>query len=210
MKDYMKPGKKYVKFLANYKHKTKMREVKMMSKYNNTKAENEMMTKSMEIKQGHRERFSSGISKIAKRICFGYSQDENGELIVNPEEAKIVKWIFESYLSGFSLGKIADGLYEMGIKSPTGKDKWNREAIDKLLSNEKYVGAVLLQKTVTILGVQVENKGLESRYLTSNSHSAIISLELFQDVQRAKVERSRGRNMEINTANDMLSVMSML
>ena len=98
----------------------------------------------------------------------------------------------------------------MGIKSPTGKDKWNREAIDKLLSNEKYVGAVLLQKTVTILGVQVENKGLESKYLTTNSHSAIISLELFQDVQRAKVERSRGRNMEINTANDMLSVMSML
>lgn len=171
---------------------------------------NEMMTKSMEIKQGHRERFSSGISKMAKRICFGYSQDKNGELIVNSEEAKIVKWIFESYLSGFSLGKIADGLYEMGIKSPTGKDKWNREAIDKLLSNEKYVGAVLLQKTVTILGVQFENKGLESRYLTTNNHSAIISLELFQDVQRAKVERSRGRNIEINTANDMLSVMSML
>lgn len=168
------------------------------------------MNKSLEIKQGHRERFSSGISKMAKRICFGYSQDENGELIVNPEEAKIVKWIFESYLSGYSLGKIADGLYGMGIKSPTGKDKWNREAINKLLSNEKYVGAVLLQKTVTILGVQVENKGLESRYLTTNSHSAIISLEQFQDVQRLKVERSRGRNIETNTANDMLSVMSML
>lgn len=58
-----------------------------------------------------------------------------GELAVNPDEAQMVCWIFEQYLSGKSLGKIAAGLEQQGIFSPAGKLKWNREAIDKLLSN---------------------------------------------------------------------------
>ena len=60
--------------------------------------------------------------------------------ISGPDEAKVVSWIFERYLAGDSLGKIAAGLERQGILSPTGKPKWNREAIDKLLSNEKYTG----------------------------------------------------------------------
>ena len=98
-----------------------------------------MKTRSGEIKNANKERFQNGTSKLAKRICYGYSQNDKGELIINPEEALTVMWIFESYLSGYSLGKIANELFERGVKSPTGKDKWNREAIDKLLSNEKYV-----------------------------------------------------------------------
>ena len=54
---------------------------------------------------------------------------------MNPDEAQMVCWIFEQYLSGKSLGKIAAGLERQGMPSPTGKSKWNREAIDKLLSN---------------------------------------------------------------------------
>ncbi len=57
------------------------------------------------------------------------------ELAVNPDEAQMVCWIFEQYLFGKSLGKIAAGLERQGMPSPTGKSKWNREAIDKLLSN---------------------------------------------------------------------------
>ena len=54
---------------------------------------------------------------------------------MNPDEAQRVCWIFEQYLFGKSLGKIAAGLERQGMPSPTGKSKWNREAIDKLLSN---------------------------------------------------------------------------
>ena len=61
----------------------------------------------------------------------------DGTLRVNPDEANVVRWIFEQYQLGQSLGKIADGLAQQKIPSPTGKAKWNREAIDKLLSNEK-------------------------------------------------------------------------
>jgi len=94
----------------------------------------------------------------------------DGELVVNPGEAQVVCWIFEQYLSGKSLGKIAADLEQQGILSPTGRSKWNREAIDKLLSNEKYTGRVLLQKTVSTGAVQIQNDGLMERYLYTGSH----------------------------------------
>lgn len=74
-------------------------------------------------------------------------------------------WIFERYFASDSLGKIASGLACQGIFFPTGKTEWNREAIDKLLSNEKYTGRVMLQKIISTGAVQIENDGLMDRYL---------------------------------------------
>ena len=115
--------------------------------------------KSEAIKNSLRNGFQDGSSKMAKRKCYGYEVGSDGELTVNPNEARIVCWIFEQYLAGKSLGKIAAGLEKQGILSPTSRPKWNREAIDKLLSNEKYTGRVLLQKTVSTGAVQTENNG---------------------------------------------------
>ena len=94
-----------------------------------------VIQKSEAIKSGLRKGFQDGSSKMAKRKCYGYEVGSDGELTVSPNEARIVCWIFEQYLVGNSLGKIADGLERQGIRSPTGKPRWNREAIDKLLSN---------------------------------------------------------------------------
>lgn len=105
--------------------------------------------KSEAIKASLRKGFQDGSSKMAKRRCYGYDVASDGTLVINPEEAKVVVWIFEQYKVGKSLGKIAAGLEQQGILSPTGKPKWNRETIDKLLSNEKYTGRVLLQKTIS-------------------------------------------------------------
>ena len=151
-----------------------------------------MPNKSELIKQGLHKGFTDGTSKMVDRICYGYMKDESGNLTINEAEAKTVNFIFESYLSGDSLGKIADKLFKKGIPSPTGKPKWNREAIDKLLSNEKYIGNVLLQKTVSFARIQVKNDGIEYKYLILNNHSGIISQELFDAVQAEKVTRSRG------------------
>ena len=107
--------------------------------------------KSESIKASLRDSFRTGTSKLAQRRCYGYDVDANGKLAVNIDEAAVVRWIFDRYLSGDSLGKIVDGLKEQGIPSPTGKPAWNREAISKLLSNEKYTGRVLLQKTISML-----------------------------------------------------------
>ena len=144
------------------------------------------------IRAGIREGFRNGASKYASRRCYGYEVTIDGSLVINPDEAKIVRWIFQRYLHGDSLGKIASGLEKQGILSPTGKSKWNREAIDKLLSNEKYIGCVLLQKTVSVGGCQIQNTGFQDQYLYSSNHEAIISSEIFQAVQNEK--KRRGRN----------------
>lgn len=97
--------------------------------------------KSKSIRAGLQKGFRNGTSKMAQRRCYGYDTGPDGELVINPDEAAAVRWIFDRYLKGDSLGKIAAGLAEQGILSPTGKLKWNREALNKLLSNEKYTGA---------------------------------------------------------------------
>ena len=150
-----------------------------------------MIQKSEAIKNGLRKGFQDGSSKMARRKCYGYEVGPDGELTVNPDEAQVVCWIFERYLAGDSLGKIAAGLERQGILSPTGKPKWNREAIDKLLSNEKYTGRVLLQKTVSTGAVQIENNGLMERYLYTGSHEAIISDEMFMAVWQEKLKRAK-------------------
>lgn len=94
-----------------------------------------IIEKSESIRAGLRKGFQDGTSKLAQRRCYGYDTGPDGELVVNPDEATIVCWIFERYLDGDSFGKIAAGLEEQGILSPTGKSKWNRETISKLLSN---------------------------------------------------------------------------
>lgn len=150
-----------------------------------------MLQKSEAIKSGLRKGFQDGSSKMAKRKCYGYEVSSDGELTVNPNEARIVCWIFEQYLAGNSLGKIAAGLERQGIPSPTGRPRWNREAIDKLLSNEKYTGRVMLQKTISTGAAQIENDGLMDRYLYTDTHEAIISDEMFMAVQQAKLSRSK-------------------
>lgn len=142
--------------------------------------------KSEAIKAGLRKGFQDGSSKMAKRKCYGYDITPKGDLMINHDEAETVLWIFQQYLDGKSLGKIASALGAKGILSPTGRSKWNREAIDKLLSNEKYTGRVLLQKRVSTGESQVENDGLMARYLYSDVHEAIISDELFMKVQEEK------------------------
>lgn len=152
--------------------------------------------KSELIKAGIRKSFQTGNSKLARRKCYGYDIGPDGTLRVNPDEANVVRWIFEQYQLGQSLGKIADGLAQQKIPSPTGKAKWNREAIDKLLSNEKYTGRVLLQKTISTGISQINNDGIISRYLYTETHEPIIPDELFFNVQKAKADRSKSSNNE--------------
>ena len=150
-----------------------------------------VIQKSEVIKAGLRKGFQDGSSKMVRRKCYGYEVGPDGELAVNSDEAWVVGWIFERYLAGESLGKIAAGLEKHGVLSPTGKPRWNREAIDKLLSNEKYTGRVLLQKTVSTGAVQIENDGFIDRYLYTGSHEAIIPDEMFIAVQQEKLSRSK-------------------
>ena len=146
-------------------------------------AENEDMSRS--IKWGIKRGFASGKSGYADFVCFGYQQDSKGRLIIDEPNAEIVRRLFEMRADGASLGKISNWLYEQSIPSPTGRSRWSRETISKLLKNEKYVGDVLLQKTYVrdlLSGKQIKNTGEKERYLYQHHHPAIVSRELFEKV----------------------------
>ena len=156
-------------------------------------AQQESVNKSNHIKWGLEAGYRSGSSGLAKRICYGYKKDESGELMICPEQAENVQLIYELYLSGYSLSGIAKELKQRGIDSPTGKETWTSCAIDKILSNEKYTGDVLLQKTFRrdiFSGKQIQNHGEHAQYLYENNHGGIITHEMFERVQMEKQRRS--------------------
>lgn len=86
------------------------------------------------------------------KIPYGYIL-VNGEIVIDDDKAEIVRSIFAYYLAGASLGKVVDMLFAKGISSPTGKPKWTRAAVDKLLGNAKYIPMVGL---TTYMDVQFE------------------------------------------------------
>ena len=108
-------------------------------------AESESMSRN--IKWGIRKGFQNGKSGYAGFTCYGYDNDGPGNLRINEAEAEIVRHIFLMRASGKSLGFISNWLFSNAVPSPTGRERWSRESISKLLRNEKYVGVVLLQKT---------------------------------------------------------------
>lgn len=116
----------------------------------------------------------------------------DGRLIINHKEGIIVQEIFHLYLRGDSLRQISSNLNLWGIITPRGLEKWSVETINKLLSNEKYTGNVLLQKSIVndfFSGKQVINQGQVEKYFISGSNPAIISEEQFNKVQLEKKYR---------------------
>ncbi len=95
-------------------------------------------------------RFQQGKIRVNSTRFLGYDKNENGELVVNKKEAKVVKRIFNDYLNGLSWYKIAEGLEKDRIRTATGKRKWHNSVVKNILENEKYMGDALLQKTITV------------------------------------------------------------
>ena len=148
-------------------------------------AESESMSKN--IKWGINKGFQSGKSGYADFTCFGYNRNSDGYLEINEPEADIVRKIFELRASGRSLNEISNWLYDEHIPSPTGKGRWSRETISKVLKNEKYTGDVILQKTFVcdvFSGKQSRNVGQMNRYMIHEHHPAIVSREIFEAVNK--------------------------
>ena len=139
--------------------------------------QNESESKSYAVTWGIRTRFADGSSGFANRPCYGYGKRDEGSLVPIPEEAEVVRHIFEWHRNGMSLRKIASMLEGMDIKSPRGNSKWSIETIRKILNNEKYYGDVLLQKTYIanyFAGRQAENQGKLPQYLLEGHHQPVV------------------------------------
>ena len=149
------------------------------------------------IKWGLKCGFISGNSKLYSRKCFGYQQDENGDLIIDEEAAQVVRLIYNLYLNGSSIVSIIRELESQGIKSPQGKDTWSKRSIQTILTNEKYAGHVLVGKTYSgdfPNNKQRKNRGEQEQFLMKNAHEPIIKEEMFDRVQ---AEMQRRSNTEV-------------
>ncbi len=82
-------------------------------------------------------------SRIFGRICYGFGRDENGMVFVKDNEAEVVRMIFEMSSNGYSLQNIQSELQNRGIKSPSGRDTWTRDVIDKTIKNPKYLAYII-------------------------------------------------------------------
>lgn len=155
-------------------------------------AQEESRSISENVTWGHRKRMADGKVSVAYSNFLGYDRGENGGLVVNPEQAKIIRLIYGEFLSGLSFHAIAEKLTGLGIKTPRGKDKWSQTTVRGILTNEKYKGCALLQKTYTpdfLTKKQVVNNGAVPQYYVENSHEAIIEPEIFDRVQDMVRER---------------------
>ena len=134
-----------------------------------------------------------GTSKLYNRKCYRYYNDEDGNLAIDETEAKNVRLIYNLYLQGKSVLGIVRELERLGIKSPTGKATWPKRTIDVMLSNDKYMGDVLQQKTYTIdflTKKRVNSKAIVPQYYIEDDHEAIIHKELYYQVQEEKARRA--------------------
>ncbi|MDR5586050.1 recombinase family protein [Clostridium aquiflavi] len=158
-------------------------------------AQQESQSLSQNVKLGIQYRYQQGIIQINTNRFLGYTKDENKHLIIVPEEAEIIKRIYREYLEGSSMDKIKKGLERDGILTSAGKKRWHTSTIRKILSNEKYMGDALLQKTYTVdflTKKRVKNNGVVPQYYVENSHEAIIPKEIFMQVQEELIRRSTG------------------
>lgn len=159
-----------------------------------TIAENELKTDSDRMRWSIRDRFAKGYIAIGSR-CFGYKLVGNNQLEIVPEQAEIVRRIFDMYLNGYGVCKIMRELTENRMLNGVGKVNWSMNSIRCILTNEKYMGDTLSQKSVTIDDVTYKNDGtLAKQYYIENSHPAIVSKEIFTQVQE---EMKRRENPKI-------------
>lgn len=155
-------------------------------------AQQESQSLSQNVKLGLQFRYQNGQVQVNHNHFLGYTKDEEGNLIIDPEQAEVVKRIYREYLEGYSMDKIAKGLEADGILTGAGKTKWWTSTINKILRNEKYIGDALLQKTYTtdfLNKTRVKNNGIVPQYYVEGNHEAIIPKDIFLRVQEELVRR---------------------
>lgn len=161
-------------------------------------AQAESQSISENVKMGIRYRFQEGKPFINCSRFLGYDKDD-GKLVVNPDEAMIVRRIFSDFLNGHSADMIAAALSREGVPTVTGGKTWYPSAIRYIISNEKYKGDLRLQKTVVpnfLTHKCKKNTGEADQYYVENSHDPIIPREVFDMAQAEAARRAAARLTE--------------
>ena len=169
-------------------------------------AQEESHTKSEIMNISIEHRFSRGMFLTPELL--GYDKDEDGNLVINEDEAETVKAIYYLYLNGFSISEIADLLTEYGRKTKLGNTEWNPGSIMKIIQNERHCGDVLARKTWTpsyLNHKSKKNNNDRNQYRQRDHHEAIVSREVFNaanQLQASKGYAAKNRPLPVLSVVD--------
>ncbi|HHZ9008688.1 recombinase family protein [Enterococcus faecalis] len=156
-------------------------------------AESESRSLSQNTKWGIEKRFQNGTYKIGYPP-FGYDWLD-GAMVINKEQAVVVKDIFADILKGTSTGDIAEKLNQQGVTTKRRKT-WHGTTIRGIIKNEKYIGDALFGKTFTDDSFKRKvNRGDKNQYFMEGHHSAIIDKETFEQAQQMLVQNAKSKNI---------------
>lgn len=159
-------------------------------------AQQESQSISQNVRIGIQYRMQEGKGRLDTTRFLGLTQ-QDGRLVIVPEEADIVRGIYRAYLEGYSPLLIAKLLQSEGIAAPGGGDLWYASTVSHILSNEKYCGDLLLQKyyTVDFLSHKIaRNTGQLPQYYIEDDHEPIVPKQLFYQVQGELLRRASRKN----------------
>ena len=151
---------------------------------------------SQNVARGKRMGYKHGKFAFPYGRIIGYRKGADGKPEIIPEQAEIIRLIFNSYLQGDSLQSIKAKLETAGALTARGNTEWSAQSIQRILQNEKYCGDVLLQKTFTedvLTGVHKKNTGQLPQYYIENYHEGIVSKQMFREVQ-AEIARRNSKS----------------
>lgn len=171
-------------------------------------AQEESRSLSENVTWGIRKRFAEGQYFITGKLL-GYDNDKNGNLVINENEAGIVRLIYRLYLYGFSLKDICELLLQQKIPTAFGGKIWSRSTVSGILGNEKYIGDALLQKKYTtdfLTKKRKVNKGEVPQYYIENDHEPIISREVYEQYNLEK-QRRESLNGGFSSVSDFSKVL---
>ena len=160
-------------------------------------AQSESESISANVRWGIRQAMKEGKATIQYKYLYGYRKGNDGKPEIIPEQADVVRKIYDLILSGTPVRGIQEYLNTSAVPNINGEPKWARSAIDSILTNEKYCGDVLLQKTYIddCINKKVKkNTGQLPMYLVQNLHEGIISRETFDAAQAELARRSAGKS----------------
>ena len=154
-------------------------------------AQQESISISQNQRMSYQRRMERG-EFITCKAPFGYRLIDGKRLEVISDEAKLVRWMFNAYLSGHSLEWIAEQMTKTGVSTTDGKPYWQCTTVLYTLTNEKYMGDSLCQKTFTTAFpfTQRQNHGEADQYYIENTHPAIITKGTFEKVQELLRQKS--------------------
>jgi len=157
-------------------------------------AQEESRSISENVTWGQRKRFADGKVSMAYKHFLGYRKGPDGQPEIDPEEAETVRNIYRWFMEGQTYCAIASRLTSNGVLTPGGKQKWQPNTVKSMLTNEKYMGAALLQKSFTVDFLQKKmkpNEGEVPQYYVAESHPAIIDPVEWRKVQAEITRRAQ-------------------